>query len=273
MRVIIIRPNPSRRDHLLAELWEQGTAGILEDDSHLRAYFPESLQSCPVVAPENGEIVGSLLEEDSPAYHSTEVDSEPVLLGQRFVITSDPTGDSFPSTRIALSLPFSAAFGSGRHESTQLMVEAMEAYLQPGALVIDAGCGSGILSDVARHLGASTVVACDIHPQAIQVTRETSSSAAAFLGSVDAIASSTADLVLANISAKVIDVLAEDLLRVAKPDGLLLLSGFIQDRTPERFRPEKILDRNGWLCWICRPELAPGDSRSRPAQPFDAQWW
>lgn len=275
MRVIIIRPNPPRRDDLIAELCEHGTVGILEDGSDLRAYFPESLDSSPVVTPENGEILDSLVEDDGPTCYSPGVDIEPVLLGQRFLVASDPAGNSSSGMRIPLSLPFSAAFGSGRHESTQLMVEAMEAYLQPGGVIIDAGCGSGILSEVARHLGASTVVACDIHTEAMHVTRQTCPAAAVFLGSVDAVQSSAADLVLANISAKVIDALADDLVRVAKPDTLLLLSGFIQDRTPERFRPEKILERNGWLCWICRPELVPGDSPAvgRPAQPFDACWW
>ena len=249
--------------------------GIIDDDCHVRAYFAESIDWHGIVKPENGEIVESLVEDESPASYSPQVDSEPVLLGQRFVVMDNLAGDSPNPARIVLSLPFSAAFGSGRHESTQLMVEAMEVHLQPGAVVIDVGCGSGILSEVARHLGASAVVACDIHGEAIQVARQTCTGAAAFLGSADAIKSSAADLVLANISAKVIDALADDLVRVAKPDGLLLLSGFIQDRTPERFRPEKILERNGWLCWICLPELVPGDSHtaSPSAQPFDSRWW
>lgn len=241
----------------------------------MRAYFAESVDWREIVKPENGDIVDALVEDESRSSYSPQMDSEPVLLGQRFVIADNLAGDSSDPARIALSLPFSAAFGSGRHESTQLMVEAMEVHLQPGTVVIDVGCGSGILSEVAGHLGASAVFACDIHPEAIQAARRTSTKTAAFLGSADAIQSSAADLVLANISAKVIDALAEDLVRVAKSDGLLFLSGFLQDRTPERFRPERILERNGWLCWICRPELLPGDSptASRSAQPFDPRWW
>jgi ribosomal protein L11 methyltransferase len=151
----------------------------------------------------------------------------------------------------------------------------MEAYLQPGMVTLDVGCGSGILSEVAHHLGASTVIACDIHPNAITTARQTCIHAAGFVGSVDAIESSVADFVLANISAKVIEVLAAELVRVTKPEGFLLLSGFIQDRTPEPFRPEKILERNGWLCWICRPELVSADASEtgHAVQPFEAQWW
>ncbi len=141
-------------------------------------------------------------------------------------------------------------------------------------LVIDVGCGSGVLSEVARQLGAAGIIACDTHEDAIAAARETCSEAASFLGSIDALEPSVADLVLANISAKVVDMLAADLVRVTKPDGLLLLSGFIQDRPPERFQPEIVLERNGWLCWVCRPKLVSADAQETgTVQPFEAQWW
>ncbi|MFL6448633.1 MAG: 50S ribosomal protein L11 methyltransferase [Bryobacteraceae bacterium] len=275
MQVLVIRPNPSRRDYLVAELWEHGTAGILEDDSRLRAYFPDSVDTSGMVAAENGEIIDSLFETSIPNYQPNEANTEPVYLGQRFVVLAASIGCASSPHRTPLLLKASDAFGSGRHESTQLMVEAMESHIQPGSVTLDVGCGSGILSEVARHLGASTIVACDIHADAIRTTRETCTDAASFLGSVDAIEASVADVVLANISAKVIDAIAADLVRVTKPGGLLVLSGFIQDRTPERFRPEKVLERNGWLCWICRPELAFADAAesSRSVQPFETQWW
>lgn len=276
LRAIVIRPEPARRDDLIAELWAQGTLGILEDDSQIRAYFPESTNVSGIITPENGEVIECLLESDTPGYGTIEANSEPVFLGQRFVVLDRPVSScDISSSRAALLVPAGQAFGSGRHESTQLMVEAMEAYLHPGKVVIDVGCGSGILSKVARHLGAGTVIACDTHTDAIATARKSCSETALLLGSVDALDSSIADVVLANISAKIVDVLAADLVRVAKPGGLLLLSGFIQDRTPERFQPEAILERNGWLCWVCRPQLLPEASpeANGTVQPFEAQWW
>jgi ribosomal protein L11 methyltransferase len=275
LQVLVIRPNPCRRDDLIADLWEHGTVGILEEDSALRAYFPESFDLAEIITPENGEILECFSENGTPTYHANEANSEPFFMGQRFVVLTDSADSPTSASRIPLLLAPSPAFGSGRHESTQLMVEAMEAHLQPGGVVIDVGCGSGILSEVARHLGASTIVACDTHNDAITTARQTCSQAASFIGSVDAIEPSVADLVLANISAKVIDVLAADLVRITEPDGLILLSGFIQDRTPERFQPEEVLERNGWLCWICRPRLQPAGSAeaSVPIQPFEVQWW
>jgi len=113
------------------------------------------------------------------------------------------------------------AFGTGVHETTQLCIEALEDYLTPGMSVLDVGTGSGILAEAARLLGARSVYACDIDPLAVQIAGN------GFVGSVDAVASACADLVVANISPQAIVDLAPDMLRVLRrPGGLLLASGF-----------------------------------------------
>jgi ribosomal protein L11 methyltransferase len=64
------------------------------------------------------------------------------------------------------------AFGTGLHPSTQLCLRALEDVLQPGDRVLDAGCGSGILSIAAARLGAGSVDAFDIDPIAVRATEE-----------------------------------------------------------------------------------------------------
>jgi ribosomal protein L11 methyltransferase len=64
------------------------------------------------------------------------------------------------------------AFGTGLHPSTQLCLMAMEDVVQPGQRVLDAGCGSGILSIAAVRLGAASVDAFDIDPIAVRATEE-----------------------------------------------------------------------------------------------------
>jgi ribosomal protein L11 methyltransferase len=113
------------------------------------------------------------------------------------------------------------AFGTGVHETTQLCLEALEEYLTPGMRVLDVGTGSGILAEAARLLGAGFVYACDTDPVAVQIA------GSGFVGSVDAIASASADLVVANISPEAIVSLTPDLLRVLRrPGGVILASGF-----------------------------------------------
>ena len=64
------------------------------------------------------------------------------------------------------------AFGTGLHPSTQLCLMAMEDVVRPGQRVLDAGCGSGILSIAAARLGATQVDAFDIDPIAVRATEE-----------------------------------------------------------------------------------------------------
>jgi ribosomal protein L11 methyltransferase len=99
-------------------------------------------------------------------------------------------------------------------------MEALEDYLQPGMNVLDVGTGSGILAKAAKLLGAGNVTACDIDPVAVEIAGQ------GFVGSVDAVAAGAVDVVMANISPEAIAALAGDLLRVRKPGGVLLASGF-----------------------------------------------
>ncbi len=64
------------------------------------------------------------------------------------------------------------AFGTGSHETTWLCIEALRRCVKPGDAVLDVGCGSGILSIVAKLIGASYCVGIDIDPIAVKVSQE-----------------------------------------------------------------------------------------------------
>ncbi len=64
------------------------------------------------------------------------------------------------------------AFGTGLHPTTRLCIAALEEVVQPGDTVLDVGTGSGVLSIVAAKLGATSILATDIDPIAVQVTHE-----------------------------------------------------------------------------------------------------
>ena len=125
------------------------------------------------------------------------------------------------------------SFGTGAHPSTRLVLELLQSRSLQGASVLDVGCGSGILSVAAAHLGARTVTAVDVEEAAIPTTL-----ANAARNSVYVEASATAvsdvpghfDVVLANILAPVLVELSEFLVARLTPTGIIVLSGLISDQ-------------------------------------------
>jgi ribosomal protein L11 methyltransferase len=126
------------------------------------------------------------------------------------------------------------AFGTGLHETTRLVAGVLSdrrTALQ-GTRVLDVGCGSGVLALVALALGAETVRAIDVDPDAVAVTREnaernrlasrvrTDETPVAAMGE-------RYDTVLANIEAKTLVELAPALIDRVAPGGLLVLSGIL----------------------------------------------
>jgi len=81
-------------------------------------------------------------------------------VGKRFLIGAADAEASDPGDRVVIRLQSSLAFGSGFHPATNLALELLERYVQPGMQVLDLGCGSGVLSIAMAHLGA-TVLAVD----------------------------------------------------------------------------------------------------------------
>jgi len=136
------------------------------------------------------------------------------------------------------------AFGTGRHETTQLCLEALENYVRPGARMLDVGTGSGILAQAAALLGADPVWACDIDPEAVEIARG-NAGPNLFIGSVDAVRSGAAGVIAANISPEAIVRLAPELLRCLRPGGVALLSGFERH---EAVAVQAELARSGALC-------------------------
>ena len=137
-----------------------------------------------------------------------------------------------------LELEPGRAFGTGLHETTRLVAQAIKKYAAEaqGKLVIDVGCGSGILALAALALGAERAIAIDNDPEAIDVTRENAArnglGARVEASTTDVAAlAATAPLVVANIEAHVLIPMAPDLMKRVEPGGLLFLSGVLVPQT------------------------------------------
>jgi ribosomal protein L11 methyltransferase len=209
------------KDLLIADFWELGSSGIVElDATHLRVFFDDDAQA-PAMSKEFG--VPAHLWDNIDWVGESRRNIEPMEVGERFFLVPQWRDDPTPPGRLRIEVNNGLAFGTGRHETTRLCLEFLEQLVKPGMTVIDIGTGSGILAQAAILLGASTVIACDVDPLAVEVAAANGLNA--FIGSAPAIASGRADLLVANISPEALCELAEEFERLLKPGGRAILSG------------------------------------------------
>jgi len=242
------------RDLLIAELWELGSSGIAElSPARVRAFFEEQAADRGIL---RRRYPGARwrVEEERDWVEAARQIWRPMEVGKRFFLVPEWRDDPTPAGRLRITVNPGMAFGTGVHETTQLCLEALEDLLEPGMRVLDVGTGSGILARAARLLGAERVYACDIDPVAIAIAGE------GFVGSADDVAANSADLALANISPEAVIRLAPDLLRVLRPGGKLIASGFengevaqVQAVLPPA---AAVRQKNTWISIIVRNEAA-----------------
>ena len=173
----------------------------------------------------------------------------PFRLGRRLRIrptwlAGEPDDDARPDD-VMLVLDPGMAFGTGLHPTTQSCLRALEDLVRPGATVLDAGTGSGILAIAAARLGATTIAAFDTDALAVRATLDNAAQndvaerihvwRGELAGVAEAAGPGPWDIVVANILAPVIiRLLGEDgLLGYVAPDGYLILSGIIDEQGPD----------------------------------------
>lgn len=186
----------------------------------------------------------------------TQSQFEPIQVSRRLWIV--PTWHNPPDpSAIAVRVDPGLAFGTGSHPTTRLCLEWLDAQLRQGESLLDYGCGSGILAIAAAQLGASPVFAVDIDEQAVAAAR---ANVAANHCAVEVHDSSAAlDLrcavVMANILANPLRVLAPALAGHVLTGGRLVLSGILEEQAEElsaRYAPWLSLSvfgcSDGWVC-------------------------
>lgn len=134
---------------------------------------------------------------------------------------------------VIIKLEPGCAFGTGTHQTTQLCMKALEKYMNKGDKVADIGMGSGILSILAKKLGATSVYGCDTDDTVIEVAKENAKKnnveATFELGSADKI-NDKFDFVCANILHFVLAEIMGDLKNLMKTGAMMSLSGILDEK-------------------------------------------
>ena len=172
--------------------------------------------------------------EDQDWVRATQAQFGPIAIGDRLVIV--PTWCAAPAAgAVAITLDPGLAFGTGSHPTTRLCLEWLQDFLERGATVLDYGCGSGILAIAAMKLGAREVVGTDVDPQAIRASRDNARGNAVDATFVlpDALALRAFDVVVANILANPLILLAPALAARVHAGGRLALCGILESQVAD----------------------------------------
>ena len=219
---------------------------------------------------------GALLdssEEKLPARDwlaKNQLDFPPMRVGRFFIYGSHHRG-RVPAGTIAIAIDAATAFGTGEHPSTRGCLLALDALARRRRFrhPLDIGAGTGILSIGAAKLLRRPVLARDIDRNAVAVARHNiARNGVADLARVRqaagyrdrALRKSRYDLVLSNILARPLALMARDLSRVLAPGGREVLSGLLRRQEPIVLAPHRglgmVLERrfvlDGWSTLVLR---------------------
>ena len=191
---------------------------------------------------------------------------KPIRLGSHMVVKPGWADCELQPGDKLIEIDPGMAFGTGTHETTGMCVELVEKYVTPGVDAIDVGTGTGILAIAAAHMGAKDVLAIDIDRVAVRVAEENvringfeatiRCAAGDLLESVDA----QADVVIANIIADVIVMMAAPVKAHIRDGGVFICSGISSERRQDVLDAldaagYELLDareRGGWCAMAAR---------------------
>ena len=171
---------------------------------------------------------------DQDWVRATQNQFQPVRVSSRLWVV--PTWHAAPDpAAINLVIDPGLAFGTGTHATTRLCMKWLDTNLRGGESVLDYGCGSGILGIAALKLGAARATGVDIDPLALLAARDNAMQNQVHMAFVAAEgdAPEPADIVLANILANPLTLLAPLLARLTRRGGHILLSGVLEHQARE----------------------------------------
>ena len=161
--------------------------------------------------------------------------------------------------KIVVNIDPGTAFGTGSHETTQLVISQLDKYVKQGDELLDVGCGSGILSVIGLMLGAKHAVGTDLDPNAVVATKENAEINNISMDRIeilegniiddktvkDAVGYQRYDIVAANILADVLIPLSKIITEHMKSGAYFITSGIINTKEEEvvaAFRENPLLE-------------------------------
>lgn len=232
---------------LTALLGEIGFDSFIENETYLLAYIPqaqyseEKLKECLMDYPFKETAISFTQKEIEDKNWNEEWEKnyfQPLIIDDRCIIHSTFHTD-IPQKEFNIIINPQMSFGTGHHETTSLMLKSILEEDLNNKIVLDMGCGTGILSILAKMKGAKQITAIDVDSWCIQNAKE--NIALNNLNDIEVILgdakqlnkyANSFNLVLANINRNILLQDMKSYLPTLQPNGHLLISGFYEEDAP-----------------------------------------
>jgi ribosomal protein L11 methyltransferase len=251
-------------DIIIAELNEYYFEGFVEEDEYVLAYLPEEKFDQQVLQflKEKYAFI-SKIETECIAQRNWnaewESQYEPVIFLDKYIFRAPFHSEEPDYVNFIISPKM--AFGTGHHETTEMMIELMEEVEINNLNILDYGSGTGILSVFASYKKAKKILALDIEVEAYDSCLENCqlndiSNITPMKGDISSIKNGNFDIILANLNRNIITHSSETLEKIVKPGGLIFVSGFFEEdietitEALKSYRLHKYITKNNWAACI-----------------------
>lgn len=267
--ILNIQPRAPWVDVFTAQLGELGCDSFEETKTGMNAYIPFK-EFNPAIKPyladlkamEEVEVSFSLEFIEAKNWNEVwESSFDPILVEDWCSIVA-PFHQNVPQTEYQVIIEPKMSFGTGHHQTTYMMVDAMREMNLEGKDLLDMGSGTGILAILAKKMKANYVEAIDIEDWAVENCVENCErngvEMIVKLGGKEQISSKQFDVILANINRNILLDQIQDYANNINTGGTLAMSGFLfEDENiiseaahAVGFSSEKKYTKDNWLCLV-----------------------